>query len=228
MSHHHVVFDHLRNGLIVSCQALPEEPLHSSYIMSRMAYAAMLGGAVGIRANSVSDILEIKQTVTLPIIGIIKQVYADSDVYITPTIQEVAALVATGVDIIAMDATNRPRTHGQSLEDSFTMARSQYPNTLFMADCSCPSEGIHAAELGFDCIGTTMSGYTPYTSDVNLPNLAMIAELSQKLSIPIIAEGGIHYPEQLRAALDAGAWCAVVGGAITRPLEITRRFVAAL
>ena len=150
--------------LIVSCQALPEEPLHSSYIMSRMAYAAMEGGAVGIRANSVADIREIKKTVDLPVIGIIKKVYADSSVYITPTMEEIDALAACGADIIATDGTLRMRPQGESLDDFFSRVRKKYPEQLFMADCSTYEEGMHAEEIGFDLIGTTMSGYTEYTA----------------------------------------------------------------
>lgn len=224
------VFTGLKGGLIVSCQALESEPLYSKNggVMPLMAKAALQGGAVGIRANTVRDISEIKAAVALPVIGIIKQVYGDSDVYITPTMAEVDALVEIGCDIIAMDATNRLRTGGRSLEDIFKEVREKYPNQLFMADCSNVAEGMNAAAIGFDCVGTTMSGYTPYTNGTVLPNLAMISELSSKSGVPVIAEGGIHFPAQLKSALDAGATCAVVGGAITRPLEITQRFVAAI
>lgn len=145
--------------LIVSCQALPEEPLHSSFIMGKMALAALWGGAAGIRANTVEDIEEIRKNVDLPIIGIIKKVYEDCpDVYITPTMAEVDALAACGVEVIAMDATNRPRPAGETLDSLFAKARAKYPDQLFMADCSCLEEGLHAAQLGFDLIGTTMAG----------------------------------------------------------------------
>lgn len=224
----HTLFSRLSGGLIVSCQALPEEPLHSSFIMSRMALAAYQGGAVGIRSNTVADITEIKKTVPLPVIGIIKQVYPDSEVYITPTLSEVDALVGAGAEIIAMDATFRPRTGNQSLDEIFAVVRQKYPTQLFMADCSNIEEGMHAASIGFDCVGTTMAGYTPYTKGRALPAVDMIAHLAKHAGVPVIAEGGIHYPNQLREALDAGATCAVVGGAITRPLEITQRFVAVL
>ena len=222
------IFDRIRGGLIVSCQALENEPLHSSFIMSRMAVAAEISGAAGIRANTVADITEIRKIVHLPMIGIIKQVYEDSDVYITPTMAEVDALVATGVEIIAMDATNRLRTGRKSLDDIFREVRSKYPDQLFMADCSCYEEALHAVEIGFDCVGTTMAGYTPYTQGVSLPDLAFLQKISQAVDVPVIAEGGIHYPQQLRQALDAAAFCAVVGGAITRPQEITKRFVEVL
>lgn len=222
------VLEKIKGGLIVSCQALKEEPLYSSYIMSRMAYAAMLGGASGIRANTVADITEIKKTVDLPIIGIIKEVYGDCNVYITPTMKEIDALVECGVDIIATDATGRERPDGKTLDEFFGEVRKKYPDQLFMADCSSYEEGIHAAEIGFDLIGTTMNGYTDYTKDVQLPNIDLMERLSKECGKPVIAEGGIWLPDQLKAALDAGVWAAVIGGAITRPMEITKRFVAAI
>lgn len=222
------ILEKIKGGLIVSCQALTEEPLHSSYIMSRMAYAAYLGGAAGIRANTVEDITEIKKTVDLPIIGIIKQVYDDSDVYITPTINEVAKLYECGVDIIAVDATNRIRTGGVSFEDFFTEVRKEFPNQLFMADTSCFDEGKKARELGIDIVGTTMSGYTPYTKGTVLPDFSLMERYVKELDCPVIAEGGIWTPEQLKKALDIGVHAAVVGTAITRPREITKRFADAI
>ena len=222
------LFQKIRGGLIVSCQALEDEPLHSSYIMSRMALAALQGGAVGIRANTVEDIAKIKNTVDLPVIGIIKQVYNDSDVYITPTIAEVDALMAVAPNIIAMDATARMRTGNRSLTEVYRQVRQKYPNAVLMADCSTVEEGVEAEKLGFDCVGTTMAGYTPYTAGRTIPDFEMIRTLSQKLSIPVIAEGGIHTPGQLRQVIDSGAWCAVIGGAITRPQEVTKRFTDVL
>lgn len=222
------ILEQIKGGLIVSCQALPEEPLHSSYIMSRMAYAAALGGAVGIRANTIPDIEAIKETVDLPIIGIIKEVYGDCGVFITPTMKEIDALIDCGVSIIASDATNRIRPDGRTLDEFFAEVRSKYPDQLFMADCSSYEEGIHAAEIGFDFIGTTMNGYTDYTKGVELPNIELMGRLSRDCGKPVIAEGGIWLPDQLKAALDAGVWAAVIGGAITRPMEITKRFVSAI
>ncbi|MEG0368929.1 MAG: N-acetylmannosamine-6-phosphate 2-epimerase [Hungatella sp.] len=223
-----LVLEKIKGGLIVSCQALKEEPLYSSYIMSRMAYAAKLGGAVGIRANTVADITEIKKTVDLPIIGIIKEVYGDCNVYITPTMKEVDALIACGVDMIASDATKRVRPDGKTIDEFFKEVRAKYPNQLFMADCSSYEEGIHAAEIGFDLIGTTMNGYTDYTKGVELPNLDLMERLARDCGKPVIAEGGIWLPDQLKAALDVGVLAVVIGGAITRPMEITKRFVAAI
>lgn len=222
------VLERIRGGLIISCQALEEEPLHSSYIMSRMAYAAKEGGAVGIRANTVADIVEIKKTVDLPVIGIIKKVYGDCDVYITPTMKEVDALVECGVDIIATDCTDRIRPDGKTLDEFFAEVRAKYPDQLFMADCSCYEEGLHAAQIGLDLVGTTMNGYTEYTKGAVLPDFDLMKSLVETCGKPVIAEGGIWSPEQLKAALDTGVLAAVVGTAITRPRDITRHFVAAI
>ena len=222
------ILEQIKGGLIVSCQALPHEPLYDSYIMSKMAYAAMLGGAVGIRANTIVDILAIRKRVDLPIISIIKQEYDGSDVYITPTMDEVDALVEIGCDIIATDATNRIRPNGKTFEDFFSEVRAKYPNQLFMADTSCFEEGQLAERLGFDLIGTTMAGYTPYTKGRSLPDLDLIEKYSKELNVPIIAEGGIWSPEDLKNVYKAGAFSAVCGTAITRPMDITKRFVKAL
>lgn len=222
------ILERIQGGLIVSCQALKEEPLHSSYIMSRMAYAAKCGGAVGIRANSVADIIEIKKTVDLPLIGIIKEVYPDSDVYITPTMKEVDALMEVGVDIIAVDCTKRERPFGKTLDELYQEMRTKYPKQLFMADCSTYEEGMHAAELGFDIIGTTMCGYTEYTKGNPIPSYELMRSLVKDCKKPVIAEGGIWSPEQLVEAMNTGVLATVVGTAITRPMDITRRFVNAL
>lgn len=223
-----VILDKIKGGLIVSCQALKNEPLYGSEYMAKMAWAAYLGGACGIRANTVVDILAIKKTVDLPVIGIIKEEYPDSEVYITPTMKEVDALVEIGCEIIAIDATNRTRPNGKTLEEFFTEARSKYPNQLFMADTSCFEEGRTAERLGFDLIGTTMAGYTPYTKGRALPDCELIERYSKELTKPIIAEGGIWCPDDLKNVYKAGAFSAVCGTAITRPMDITKRFIKAL
>lgn len=222
-------FEQVRGRLIVSCQALPEEPLHSSFIMGRMAHAAFLGGAAGIRANTTEDIREIRRTVDLPIIGIIKRVYEEQpELYITPTMREVAELVDSGVEVIAMDATGRTRPGGGTITDFFPLIRKKYPDQLFMADCSSIEEGMKAAELGFDLIGTTLASYTPYTAGCALPPYDMIEYLVKHSGKDVVAEGNIWSPAELRRAMDIGILTAVVGSAITRPMEITKRFVRAL
>lgn len=222
-------FDAIAGRLIVSCQALPDEPLHSPFIMSRMAYAAMLGGAAGIRANSVEDITEIRKTVDLPIIGLIKRVFDNSQVYITPTMQEVDALVNVGVEVIAIDATSRPRPTGNTISEDFPHIREKYPNQLFMADCSTLEDALRAVELGFDCVGTTLCGYTDETKHIKIPSFELLSQLGIKIHIPVIAEGGIWSPAELKKAISIpGIHAAVVGSAITRPMEITRKYVSAI
>ncbi len=225
----HSFFEKTKGGLVVSCQALHDEPLHSSFIMGRMAYAAKLGGAVGIRCNTVSDITEIKKTVDLPLIAIIKQVYGDSPVYITPTIQEVDALVPLGVDVIAIDATARPRPDGRMLAEVFPEIRAKYPDQLFMADCATFEDGVLAEKLGFDIIGTTMTGCTAETKGQTAPNIPMIEKLAKTVKLPMVVEGGIWSPEKLAEVIVLdGVHCCVVGSAITRPMEITKHYVAAI
>ena len=222
------VLESIRGGLIVSCQALENEPLHSSYIMQRMAVAAMWGGAAGIRANTVSDILKIREEVHLPVIGIIKKEYADSEVFITPTLKEVDELASIRPEIIALDGTDRIRPGGIRLEEFFREVRKRYPTQLFMADCSTLEEGIRAADLGFDVIGTTLNGYTAYTKGNALPDIRLIKSMVEKTQKPVIAEGGIWTPEELESVIGTGVLAAVVGTAITRPMDITKRFVKAL
>lgn len=228
MNNKQKIFALIRGQLIVSCQALPEEPLHSSFIMSKFAYAAMLGGAKGIRANSVDDIREMKKVVELPIIGIIKNEYEGSDVFITPTNKEIELLYQEGVDIIALDATKRIRPDGKTINEVFPEIRETYKEQIFMADCSTYEEAKEAFELGFDCLGTTLSGYTEYTKHHHLPDFELMERLAQDFPIPIIAEGGIWTPEELKRVFDLGVHAAVVGTAITRPMEITKRFIHAI
>ena len=216
-------FEQVKGKLIVSCQALPDEPLHSSYIMGRMAYAAYVGGASGIRANTVADIKEIKNTVNLPIIGIIKHQYGNNEVYITPTMTEIDALVAEGVDVIAIDGTKRERPDGRTLEDLMKEVRAKYPEQMFMADISCAEEAVECERLGFDIVGTTLVGYTEYTKG-NDP-LTELAKVVAAVKIPVIGEGNLDTPAKAKKALEEGAYAVVVGGAITRPQQITRKFV---
>lgn len=221
------MLEDIKNHLIVSCQALEYEPLHSSFIMSKMALAAYQGGAKGIRANTIEDIQAIKKEVDLPIIGIIKQEYEGSVVFITPTIKEVDALVKEGVDIIAMDATIRERPHHIYLDDFFKEIRKKYPNQKFMADCSTIEEAIHADELGFDFIGTTMVGYTKESKGLKIEekDFEIIKTIIQKVKHPVIAEGNIDTPQKAKRVLELGCYSVVVGSIITRPQLITKRFI---
>ena len=158
----------LKGKLIVSCQALPHEPLHSSFIMGRMALAAKEGGAYGIRANTKEDIAEIQARVDLPVIGIVKRDYEDSKVYITPTMKEINELMEVKPDIIALDATHSLRPGGRTLDEFYREIRKSYPEQLLMADCSTVEEALHADQLGFDFIGTTLVGYTDQSRDLKI------------------------------------------------------------
>ncbi|WP_079708642.1 N-acetylmannosamine-6-phosphate 2-epimerase [Paraliobacillus ryukyuensis] len=227
----HPLLEQIQKGLIVSCQALEGEPLHSSFIMGRMALAAKEGGAVGIRANSVSDIKEIKKQVSLPVIGIVKQVYGTHPVFITPTIKEVEALAKTGVEIIATDATNRMRPDGSDLNTFYQEVRSAYPNILLMADVSTLEEAIYADELGFDIVAPTLYGYTEETKGKKIDDhdYAVIKQIVNEVkNAKVIAEGNVSTPEIAHSVLDINVHAVVVGGAITRPQMITKRFVDAM
>ena len=217
----------LRGKLIVSCQALPHEPLYSSYIMGRMAQAAQEGGAAGIRANTPEDIREIRSRVGLPIIGIIKQCYEGSDVYITPTMAEVDRLREVRPEIIAVDATKSPRPSGITLENFVAQIREKYPGQLLMADCSTVEEAIHADEIGFDFIGTTLVGYTRQSKgdDLSKDDFAILRKILKSVRHRVIAEGKIDTPQKARRVIEMGAFSVVVGSVITRPQFITRTFV---
>lgn len=224
------VLDNLKGKLIVSCQALDNEPLHSPFIMSRMAVAAEEGGAEGIRANSVADIAAIKQLVSLPVIGIIKRDYPDSEVFITATMKEVDELMSVGPELIALDATARPRPGGQRLDALVAEIRAKYPSVLLMADISTAEEALTAQSLGFDCVGTTLYGYTVETEGHALPenDCGFLRDVLAAVNIPVVAEGNVETPTLAARCLELGAHTVVVGGAITRPQQITARFAAAI
>ncbi|MEZ0367517.1 MAG: N-acetylmannosamine-6-phosphate 2-epimerase, partial [Candidatus Sericytochromatia bacterium] len=186
-----------------------------------MAEAAALGGAAGLRLNGPDTIVHIKAKVALPIIGIWKQVHPGSDVYITPTLAAAEAVLATGAEILALDATSRPRP-AESLDTIVAALRGR---VCLMADISTLEEGLAAEALGFDCVGTTLSGYTPYSPQQPGPDYALLSVLVGQLRIPIIMEGRIWTPEAAGMAIARGAHAVVVGSAITRPQLITKRYV---
>ncbi|HCX3075021.1 TPA: N-acetylmannosamine-6-phosphate 2-epimerase [Staphylococcus aureus] len=216
----------LPHGLIVSCQALPDEPLHSSFIMSKMALAAYEGGAVGIRANTKEDILAIKETVDLPVIGIVKRDYDHSDVFITATSKEVDELIESQCEVIALDATLQQRPK-ETLDELVSYIRTHAPNVEIMADIATVEEAKNAARLGFDYIGTTLHGYTSYAQGQLLyqNDFQFLKDVLQSVDAKVIAEGNVITPDMYKRVMDLGVHCSVVGGAITRPKEITKRFV---
>lgn len=222
--------EQLNGRLVVSCQALPHEPLHSSFIMGRMALAAKQGGARGIRANTREDIREIQSQVDLPVIGIVKRDYEDSSVYITPTMKEIEELLEVKAEIIALDATGALRPGNLTLDDFFHQIKERCPDQLLMADCSTIEEAVHADELGFDFIGTTMVGYTPQSKgdQIEANDFQIIREILAKVKHRVIAEGNINTPEKAKRVIELGAFCVVVGSSITRPQLITKAFAQRL
>ena len=221
------LFTRIHGGLIVSCQALEDEPLHGAHIMAAMARAALEGGAVGIRANSPADITAIRAAVDLPIIGLYKASIPGQPVYITPTLRHAIAVAEAGADIIALDATLRP--HPQDL-DAAGLIRQVKETTgkPVLADVASYADGVAAWQAGADAVSTTLSGYTPDSPPQEEPDFALLARLAAALPVPVIAEGRIATPDQAARALDLGAFAVVVGSAITRPQWITRQFVQTL
>ena len=220
----------LKGQLIVSCQALPQEPLHSSCIMGRMARAAQEGGAAGIRANTKEDIKEIQEVTGLPIIGIVKRDYPDSAVYITPTMKEIEELMEVKPEIVAIDATGALRPGNVALADFFHQIKEKYPEQKLMADCSTIEEALFADELGFDFIGTTMVGYTPQSKGLKIEenDFEILRTILKKVKHPVIAEGNVNSPEKAKRVIELGSYAVVVGSSITRPQLITKGYAEAV
>ncbi|AGY82156.1 N-acetylmannosamine-6-phosphate 2-epimerase [Carnobacterium inhibens] len=221
------MLDKVKSELVVSCQALDNEPLHSSYIMGRMAIAAEEGGAKGIRSNSKEDIIEIKKNTDLPVIGIVKRDYEDSEVFITATMKEIDELAESKCDMIALDATDRIRPNGETLETFVQAIRSKYPSILLMADASTVEEVIEAEKIGFDCVSTTLMGYTKKSEGQNIADndFERLKIILDTVNVPVIVEGHIDTPEKAKRCKELGVHSIVVGSAITRPQLITAGFV---
>lgn len=214
----------LRGGLIVSCQARPDNPLHGPVHMAAAAIAAENAGAVGIRAEGVADISAIRAAVRLPILGI-RKILDGRPVYITPTFETAAEIVAAGADIVAIDATLRERPDGTTAADLIARIRLQL-GVPVMADIDCVEAAETAVRAGADLIATTLSGYTGATVPTD-PDLELITVLKNTVDVPILAEGRLWTPDDVRDAFAAGAYAVVVGTAITNPGRITERFVRA-
>ena len=224
------LFNRIKGKLIISCQALPGEPLYDPErtLMPYMARASTSRIVGVIYPSYPSYTCLIRPMTGLPVIGLIKQVYEGYDGYITPTMREVDALAEAGADIIAVDCTDRKRGDGLSPWEYIGTIKEKYPDQILMADISDYQEGIQAWKSGIDLVSTTMSGYTDYTPRLEGPDFELVRRLSEELPIPVIGEGRVHTPEEAVKMLDMGAWAVIVGGAITRPLEIAGRFMKAV
>ncbi|MET9312015.1 N-acetylmannosamine-6-phosphate 2-epimerase [Kribbella sp. NPDC003505] len=219
------VLEAVRARLVVSCQAYPGEPMNSPATMRAVAEAVVAGGAAGVRVQGIADIAAIRTAVEVPLIGLWKD--GRDDVFITPTLDHALAVAGAGADVVALDGTQRPRPDGRSLAETIEALHDR-AGTLVMADCSTFEEGVAAAQAGADVVGTTLSGYTPYTTKTDGPDLDLVARLAAAISTPVVAEGRIHTPDQAAQAIAAGAWAVVVGTAITHPATITSWFVNAV
>jgi N-acylglucosamine-6-phosphate 2-epimerase len=212
-----------RGGLVVSVQAPNGSPLAGGSHMAAMARAAEAGGAAGIRAQEVAAV---KEAVGLPVIGLRKRRLEGSEVYITPTLEDARAVAAAGADVVAVDATPRPRPGGMSAERFIAELAAELPRPI-LADVDSLAAGLAAREAGAAAVATTLAGYTGGATAPAGPDLELVAALVAELDCPVLAEGRIATPDQARAAFEAGAFAVVVGTAITDPVALTRGFAAA-
>jgi N-acylglucosamine-6-phosphate 2-epimerase len=215
-------FAGLGGGLVVSVQAPDGSPLKETAHLVALARAAEAGGAAGIRAEGGADVAATKAAVSVPIIGLRKRRVSGSDVYITPELSDAHEVAAAGADIVAVDATLRPRPNGLELAEF--VARLSQP---VLADVDSLEAGVAAREAGAAAVATTLAGYTDVEPPPDEPDLELVGRLVAELDCPVLAEGRYGSPAAVRAAFEAGAFAVVVGTAITDPLALTRRFVAA-
>ncbi|MFJ3380255.1 N-acetylmannosamine-6-phosphate 2-epimerase [Curtobacterium sp. NPDC090217] len=215
------VLEQLQGGVVVSCQAYPGEPMRHPETMAQLAEAAIVGGAIGIRAQGVVDVALIADRVDVPTIGLWK-VGADG-VFITPTLQHAVVIAGAGASIVAVDGTRRTRPDGRTLSETVRAFR-QESDALLMADVGSVADGDAAIEAGVDCLSTTLSGYTLDRPTTIGPDLEVLAALVERSPVPVFAEGRIHTPDQARGCMESGAHAVVVGTAITHPSTITRWF----
>ena len=214
----------MRGRLVVSVQAAPGSPLASPETMSAIARAAELGGAGGIRAEGPADVRAIKRAVAVPVIGLLKRDVPGSPVRITPDLDDARVVADAGADVVAVDATLRPRANGMSTGD-FLAALSAELEVPVLADVDSLEAAAAACAGGADAVATTLSGYTGDGPTPDGPDLELVERLARELDCPVLAEGRYATPDDVAAALDAGAFAVVVGTAITDPATLTQRFV---
>lgn len=216
----------LKNQIIISVQAMPDEPLYKEECLTAMMKSVINGGAKALRLAGSRDIKNAKKLFNVPVIGLTKPDKLPENwkeiVYITPSLKEVNELIDANADIIAVDATLRPRPK-ETLNEILNAIKSS--DKCAMADISTFEEGVKARELGFDVISTTLSGYTTYSNqNIEGPDFNLLKSLSNELDCPIILEGRIWTVEEVNMAFDLGAYSVVIGSAVTRPQLITKRF----
>jgi N-acylglucosamine-6-phosphate 2-epimerase len=216
----------LQGGLIVSCQAPVGSPLDDPYIISALALTAEQHGAAAVRIKHPAQIAAVRARVRVPIIGLDKVEFADSSVYITPTFEIARRVAENGADIIALDATKRQRPRGETLADLIQRVRSELKKPV-LADVATFDEGLHAAECGADLVATTLCGYTEESKGTSQPALDLLERLAAVLRVPVVCEGGVSSPEEVKAAFACGAFAIVVGTAITGVGQLVEKFVAA-
>lgn len=218
--------DILKGKIIVSSQAMPDEPLYKEDCMLAMMASVINGGAAGLRVAGARDVKNAKKNFNVPVIGLTKPEGLPPNwkeiVYITPTVKEVQELIEAGADIIAFDGTSRKREN--TLEEMISLIHSK--ERLAMADISTFEEGLNCARIGADVISTTLSGYT-VESDKNdsKPDFELLEKLVKAINKPVFLEGKVWEPEDAKKAFELGAHSVVIGSAITRPQLITKRFI---
>src|SRR5579862_6457075 len=216
----------LRGSLIVSCQAAPGDPLDSVDTLTRIAISVVRGGAGGLRANGVACIEAFRQNTNVPIIGIEKRKIGD-EVSITPDYASAKSVAAAGADVIALDCTINRLAAAEPWRDLILRVHAEI-GTPVLADIASFEDAVAAQEAGADAVATTLYGFTPETAQFRAVNWDLVDRLVRELRVPVIVEGHISQPEEVKRALDLGACAVVVGSAITRPESITARFVKAL
>lgn len=222
----HPVLATLKGGLIASAQAYPGEPMRDPRTMDEVAQACVAGGAVGIRAQGLADLALINQHVDVPVIGLWKD--GHDGVFITPTLTHAIAVAATGCQIVALDATGRPRPDGLTFAQIVAGLKEARPDVLVMADCGCLDDARAAQDAGADVLGTTLAGYTGERPVTEGPDIELVDQVAAIAEVPLVVEGRVHTPAQAALAMEHGAFAVVVGTAITHPTTITSWFVQAL
>jgi N-acylglucosamine-6-phosphate 2-epimerase len=219
--------DRIRGGVVISCQPLPDvpdDPMRDPYVQARVAASALMGGAVGVRVNGTDDIAAVRDLVpSAPVIGLVKA--GSAAVFITPTAAHALAAAAVGADIVAVDATDRPRPDGTRFADTVA-ALHAHTDALVLADIATLSQGVAAVEAGADAVATTLAGYTSGAATDDQPDVGLVEDLTAHLAVPVVAEGRYRTADDVARAFHHGAHAVVVGNAVTSPLWLTRRLTA--